>query len=96
MQGMLSPAGLATLRHMATREQLHKEVDAVPDDQLPDAQVVVEISHNGAPPYLGLSDAARKRQQARLRKLGEEFAAEGVDGSEYLPELERRAATWPE
>ncbi len=81
---------------MATREQLHKEVNALPEDQLADAQVVIGSSQNGARPYLGLSDAARKRQQESLRKFQEELKAEGFDGSEYLPELERRAATWPE
>jgi hypothetical protein len=81
---------------MATREQLHKEVDAVPDGQLPDAHVVVEQPQNGASPYLGLDDAARKRQQESLRKFQEELEAEGVEGGQYLPELERRAATWPE
>jgi hypothetical protein len=53
-------------------------------------------SNNGARPYVGLSDAARKAQQKRLKKLGEELKAEGFDGSEYLPEIRRRAATWPE
>ena len=33
---------------MPTREQLHKEVDAVPDDQLDNAHVVVESNGSGA------------------------------------------------
>lgn len=51
---------------------------------------------NGARPYVGLSDAARKAQQKRLKKLREELKAEGFDGSEYVAEIRRRAATWPE
>jgi hypothetical protein len=85
-----------------TREQLHAQVDAVPDGQLDDAQVVVAGSQNGATPengatpQLGLSDTGRKRQQERLQEFADELRAEGADGSEYLPELEARAATWPE
>jgi hypothetical protein len=36
----------ATIPPMSTREQLHKDVDAVPDDQLDHAQVVV-LDANG-------------------------------------------------
>lgn len=86
----------AKMLGMATREQLHKEIDRLPDDQLAAARVVVGSSQNGTRPYLGLDDAARKRQQESLRKLADELRAEGADGSKYLPELERRAATWPE
>lgn len=82
--------------NMATREQLHAEIDAVPEDQLADAQVVVGSSQNGDRPYLGLSDAERESQQQSLREFADELRAEGADGSKYLPELERRAATWPE
>jgi hypothetical protein len=54
-------------------------------------------SSNGARPYVGLSDAARRRQQKSLRKFDEELAAEGVELDEQrLQELRRRAATWPE
>jgi hypothetical protein len=51
---------------------------------------------NGAGPYLGLSDAARKRQQQRLRKLRAELIAEGAKPGKHIDELRRRAATWPE
>ena len=43
-----------------------------------------------------LSKAARERQRGRLRKLRDELIAEGAKPGRYLPELERRAATWPE
>jgi len=36
------------------------------------------------------------RPAERLKKLGEELKAEGFDGSEYVAEIRRRAATWPE
>jgi hypothetical protein len=84
------------MRHMATREQLHQDIDAVSDGQLPDVRVVVGNTGNGTLTKGRLSKAARDRQRARLRKLQEELRAEGADGSKYLPELERRAATWPE
>jgi hypothetical protein len=56
---------------------------------------------NGASPkgdhrYLGLSDSERAEQQQSLREYADELRAEGFDGSEYLPELEALAATWPE
>jgi hypothetical protein len=56
----------------------------------------LSASNNGARPYLGLSDAARAEQQESLSELLDELIAEGADGSRYLPELEARAATWPE
>ncbi len=81
---------------MATREQLHKEVDAVPEDELATARVVVDSSQNGARPYLGLSDAERKAQQQSLRELDEQLEAEGVKlNKKHVEELKRRAATWP-
>lgn len=44
------------------------------------------------------ADDARLRgaQRARLAQLHDELVAEGADGSKYLPELQRRANTWPE
>jgi hypothetical protein len=54
------------------------------------------VSSNGDGPYMGLTDAQRAEQQQSLRQLGAELEAEGFDGSEYLPELEALAATWPE
>jgi hypothetical protein len=51
---------------------------------------------NGARPYAGLSDAARKAQQKRLRKLRDELIAEGAEPGKHIDELRRRAATWPE
>jgi hypothetical protein len=38
----------------------------------------------------------RKAQRTRLRQLHDELVAEGADGSKHLPELQRRADTWPE
>lgn len=38
----------------------------------------------------------RDAQRARLRKLHDELVAEGADDSKHLPELQRRADTWPE
>jgi hypothetical protein len=81
---------------MAKREQLHTEIDALPEDQLAAARVVVEGSQNGDRPFLGLTDAERKSQQESLRELREELIAEGATPGRYLPELEARAATWPE
>jgi hypothetical protein len=63
---------------------------------MPKDQNTNGASSNGARPYLGLSDAARAEQQASLSELLDELIAEGFDGSEGLPELEARAATWPE
>lgn len=55
------------------------------------------LASSGAHPYAGLSDAARKAQQERLKKLDEEFATEGVElDTKLLDELRRRAAAWPE
>jgi hypothetical protein len=39
--------------------------------------------------------AAIDAQRARLRELRKQLKAEGFDGTELLPELEARAATWP-
>ncbi len=38
----------------------------------------------------------RDAQRARLSQLHDELVAEGADGSKHLPELQRRADTWPE
>ena len=38
----------------------------------------------------------RDAQRARLQQLHDELVAEGADGSKHLPELQRRADTWPE
>jgi hypothetical protein len=38
----------------------------------------------------------RNAQRARLSQLHDELLAEGADGSKHLPELQRRADTWPE
>jgi hypothetical protein len=38
----------------------------------------------------------RDAQRARLSQLHDELLAEGADGSKHLPELQRRADTWPE
>jgi hypothetical protein len=38
----------------------------------------------------------REAQRARLRQLHDELVADGADGSKYLPELQRRADSWPE
>ena len=63
----------------------------------PASSVNGRSASNGAGPYLGLSDASRKAQQKRLKKLDEELAAEGVElDTKHLDELRRRAATWPE
>jgi hypothetical protein len=51
---------------------------------------------NGARPYVGLSDAARKAQQKRLRNFVKELEAEGFKPDpKHVEELRRRAATWP-
>lgn len=38
----------------------------------------------------------RDAQRARLSQLHDALVAEGADGSKHLPELQRRAGTWPE
>jgi hypothetical protein len=38
----------------------------------------------------------RDAQRERLQQLRDELVAEGANGSNYLPELQRRADTWPE
>lgn len=38
----------------------------------------------------------RDAQRARLEQLRNELLAEGADASKCLPELQRRADTWPE
>lgn len=38
----------------------------------------------------------RDAQRARLSQLHDELVAKGADGSKHLPELQRRANTWPE
>jgi hypothetical protein len=38
----------------------------------------------------------RDAQRVRLQQLRDELVAEGADGSKHLPELQRRADTWPE
>ena len=38
----------------------------------------------------------RAAQRARLQQLHNELVAEGADASKYLPELQRRADSWPE
>ncbi len=40
--------------------------------------------------------ALRDAQRIRLSQLHDELVAEGADGSKHLPELQRRADTWPE
>lgn len=35
-------------------------------------------------------------QRARLSQLHDELLTEGADSSKHLPELQRRADTWPE
>ena len=112
LQEVLWPGRRARMWPMPKREQLHAEIDALSEDQLAAARVVVESSQNNgsdpsanngsdpsagrARPYLGLSDAERAAQQESMRELEEELIAEGATLGRYLPELERRAATWPE
>ncbi len=38
----------------------------------------------------------RDVQRARLQQLRDELVTEGADDSKRLPELQRRADTWPE
>lgn len=38
----------------------------------------------------------RAAQRARLERLRDELVGEGADPSRHLPELQRRADTWPE
>jgi hypothetical protein len=49
----------ATIWSMPTREQLHKEVDAVPEDQLDNAQIVVDSNGTGGSNGV-MSNAARR------------------------------------
>jgi hypothetical protein len=75
---------------MPTREQLHEQVDAVPEDQLDNAQVVV-LEPNGAGPdhndaqpgdiidgWGNLSLMKRRSAQRKMKRLSqEEIAANG-------------------
>lgn len=38
----------------------------------------------------------RESQRARLHELQQDLLAEGAVAGQYLPELQARAATWPE
>jgi len=54
-------------------------------------------SSNGASPYPSVTPeewAEINAQRASLRKMHEELVAEGIDGTDLLPELRARAATW--
>jgi hypothetical protein len=54
-------------------------------------------SSNGASPYPPVTPedwAEINAQRASLRKMHEELVAEGIDGTDLLPELRARAATW--
>ena len=74
---------------MPTREQLHKEVDAVPDDQLDNAHVVVESNGSGAADeqsqpgdiiddWGNLSAMKRGAASRKMKRLSEEeIAANG-------------------
>jgi hypothetical protein len=66
---------------MATREQLHKEVDAVPDDQLEHAQVVV-LESNGA--GAGAVVKAKKRRRLSFSGIG---TGDPSDASERVDEF---------
>ena len=76
------------MRHMPTREQLIIDPPHIDPPR-------TDPPRDGARPYPGLSDAARARQQESLRKLRSELIAEGAEPGHHLPELERRASTWP-
>lgn len=70
---------------MATREQLHKEVDAVPDDQLNRARVVVMPLPDEAKPedtideWGNLSLMTRRSASRLMKRLSEEEAAAGLE-----------------
>ncbi len=67
---------------MATREQLHKEIDAVPDGQLADVRLVVD------------PDAEQKRK-ALLKRFTARFTDPGSSGIDWdlLRDVKRHA--WP-
>jgi len=57
----------------------------------------IDASTNGVSPNGAIDPQERAfldRLHARYDALSEQLKAEGFDGSEYLPELRRRAATW--
>jgi hypothetical protein len=85
---------------MTTKQQLQSLIDALPETSETVERLIVDPPRidpprDGARPYLGLSDAAPATQQERLRSLRSELIAEGAEPGRHLPELERRASTWP-
>jgi hypothetical protein len=70
---------------MATREQLHKEVDAVPEEALERAHVVIESVADDAKPgdivdeWGNLSAMTRASTARAMRRMAEEEAAAGLD-----------------
>jgi len=91
-----SQAG-TTIRGMPTREQLHQEVDAVPDlvnpiddpwkDCVPfqgDVSDLVSLTHH-------LTDEQREQQRAHWRKVREQLIAEGAKPGKYIDQLEAEA-----
>jgi hypothetical protein len=85
---------------MTTKQQLQSLIDALPETSETVERLIVDPPRidpprDGARPYLGLSDAALATQQERLRSLRSELIAEGAEPGRHLPELERRASTWP-
>jgi hypothetical protein len=70
---------------MPTREQLQKELDAVPDDQLDNAQIVV-LEPNGS--GSGAVVKAKKRKRLSFSAIG---ASDASDVSERFEEYLGRA-----
>jgi hypothetical protein len=62
-----------------TKQRFHSPLDAPPD----------------TPGLAQLDASAPTRQRDRLRSLRSELIAEGAEPGRHLPELERRASTWP-
>jgi hypothetical protein len=67
---------------MATREQLHKEIDAVPDNQLADARLIVD-------------PVAEKQRKALLKRFAARFTDPDNAGIDWdlLRDVKRHA--WP-
>jgi hypothetical protein len=79
--------GGATIGGMPTREQLHKEVDAVPEDQLDSAHVVVDS--NGAGASNGVVSSAARRARNFLISL-----ADGTSGLDLASLRTVRDRAW--
>jgi hypothetical protein len=76
---------------MTTREQLHKQVDAVPDEALERAHVVIDPIDDDLKPsdvtdeWGNLSAMTRASGHRALKRMTEEEQAAGFSWDDHLP-----------